>query len=71
MAEAAITSKGQITIRAEIRKKMNLGPQDKVVFTLLPNGTTVMRAKNRSVTSLAATIKSRKKKIAIKDMKMS
>ena len=56
MAEAAITSKGQITIPAEIRKKMNLGPQDKVVFTLLPNGTTVMRAKNRSVTSLAGTI---------------
>jgi len=71
MAEAAITSKGQITIPAEIRKKMNLEPQDKVVFTLLPNGTTVMRAKNRSVTSLAGTIKSKKRKIAIKDMKMS
>ena len=71
MAEAVITSKGQITIPAEIRRKMNLVPQDKVVFTLLPNGTTVMRAKNRSVTSLAGTIKSRKKKIAIKDMKMS
>jgi len=71
MAEAAITSKGQITIPAEIRKRMNLGPQDKVVFTLLPNGTTVMRAKNRSITSLARTIKSGKKKISIKDMKMS
>ena len=71
MAEAAITSKGQITIPAEIRKKMNLGPKDKVVFTLLPNGTTVMRAKNRSITSLAGTIKSGKKKISIKDMKMS
>jgi len=71
MAEAVITSKGQITIPAEIRRKMNLVPQDKVVFTLLPNGTTVMRAKNRSVTSLAGTIKSRKKKIAIKDMTMS
>ncbi len=70
MAEAAITSKGQITIPAEIRKQMNLGPQDKVVFTLLPNGTTVMRAKNRSMTSLAGTIKSTKKRILIKDMKM-
>ena len=45
MAEAAVTSKGQITIPAEIRKQMNLGPQDKVVFTLLPNGTTVMARK--------------------------
>jgi len=71
MAEAAITSKGQITIPAEIRKRMNLEPKDKVVFTLLPNGTTVMRAKNRSITSLARTIKSGKKKISIKNMKMS
>ena len=70
MAEAAVTSKGQITIPAEIRKQMNLSPQDKVVFTLLPNGTTVMRAKNRSVNSLAGSIKSTKKRIPIKDMKM-
>jgi len=72
MAEAAITSKGQITIPAEIRKQMKLNPQDKVVFTLLPNGTTVMRAKNRSVTSMAAAVKSStKKRVALKDMKMS
>lgn len=71
MSEAAVTSKGQITIPAEIRKKMNLEPQDKVVFTLLPNGTTVMRAKNRTVTSLAGTVVSNKKKISIKNMKMS
>ncbi|MDC0435246.1 type II toxin-antitoxin system PrlF family antitoxin [bacterium] len=72
MTEATITSKGQITIPADIRKKMNLGPQDKVVFTLLHNGTTMMRAKNRSVTLLAGTIAgSSKKKISIKDIKMS
>ncbi len=70
MAEAAVTSKGQITIPAEIRKQMNLGPQDKVVFTLLPNGTTIMRTKSRSVTSLAGTLKGVKKKVAIKDMRL-
>ena len=70
MAEAAVTSKGQITIPAEIRKRMNLGSQDKVVFTLLPNGTTVMRAKNRSIRSLAGSVKPSKKRVAIKDMKM-
>ena len=70
MAEAVVTSKGQITIPAEIRKQMNLGPHDKVVFTLLPNGTTVMRAKNRSVTSLAGSIETSKKRVPIKDMKM-
>lgn len=70
MAEAAVTSKGQITIPAEIRRLMNLSPQDKVVFTLLPNGTTIMRAKNRSITSLAKSVKSSKKKVSINDMKM-
>ncbi len=70
MVEATVTSKGQITIPAEIRKQMKLGPQDRVVFTLLPNGTTVMRAKNRSVSSLAGSITSKKKRVAIKDMKM-
>ena len=71
MAEAAITSKGQITIPAEIRKQMNLGPKDKVVFTLLTNGTTVMRAKSRSVSSLAGSISSKVKRVPVKDMKMS
>jgi len=70
MAEAAVTSKGQITIPAEIRKQMNLNTKDTVEFTLLPNGTTVMRAKNRPVSSLAGSIKTKKKRVPIKDMKM-
>jgi AbrB family looped-hinge helix DNA binding protein len=70
MSEATVISKGQITIPAEIRKQMDLNPQDKVVFTLLPNGTTVMRAKNRSIKSLAGSVKSSKKRLAIKDMNM-
>lgn len=71
MAEAAMTSKGQITIPVEIRRKMNLEPQDRVVFTLLPNGTTIMRAKNRSIKTLASSLKSNSsKRVAIKDMKM-
>jgi len=70
MAEAAVTSKGQITIPAEIRKQMNLNTKDTVEFTLLPNGTTIMRAKNRPVSSLAGSIKTKKKRVPIKDMKM-
>ena len=62
MAEASITSKGQITIPAEIRRQMNLQARDKVVFTLLPNGSIVMRAKNRSIGALAGTLKGKRKK---------
>ena len=53
LAEAVVTSKGRITIPAEIRKRMNLNLLDKVVYTVLPNGTTIMRAKNRSIACLA------------------
>jgi len=70
MAEATMTSKGQITIPVEIRRQMNLNPQDRVMFTLLPNGTTVMRAKNQSIKSMAGSLKSNKR-VSIKDMKMS
>lgn len=62
MAEAAITRKGQITIPVEIRRQMNLGPQDRVVFTLLRNGTTILRAKNRPAKTLAGSLRSNSKK---------
>jgi len=70
MAETSLTSKGQITIPAEIRRQMNLEPQDKVVFTVLPNGTTVMRAKKRNIKDLAGSVKSTTHKtIKIDDMR--
>ena len=71
MADAALTTKGQITIPAEIRKQMKLEPHDRVVFTLLPNGTRIMRAKNRSISNLAGSIPSKKKRVSVKDMKMN
>ena len=52
MAEATITSKGQVTIPADIRQALGLAMGDLVVFTLLEDGTTVMRAKKRSLLEL-------------------
>jgi len=52
MAEATVTSKGQITIPAEIRSAMGLKAQDRVVFTLMPDGTTV--TSERPVVALCA-----------------
>jgi AbrB family looped-hinge helix DNA binding protein len=57
MADATITSQGQITIPVEIRRAMNLKPGDRVRFTVLANGTTIMRAKNRSLRSLVGSLK--------------
>ncbi|HEY6986613.1 MAG TPA: AbrB/MazE/SpoVT family DNA-binding domain-containing protein [Rhodanobacteraceae bacterium] len=57
MADATVTSQGQITIPVEIRRAMNLKPGDRVRFTVLANGTTIMRAKNRSLRSLVGSLK--------------
>ena len=70
MSEATITSKGQVTIPADIRKAMGLSEGERVVFTRLDDGTTVMRAKTRSVLELKGLLKpaGRKLKVAIADM---
>lgn len=70
MSEATITSKGQVTIPAEIRKALGLSAGERVVFTRLDDGTTVMRAKTRSLNDLKGLLKpaSGKRKVAIEDM---
>jgi len=68
MSEAAVTSKGQITIPVEIRKSMGLKAQDRVVFTRLEDGTTVMRAKTRSLSGLAGSLPRPSRRVSIKDM---
>ncbi|MCF8169324.1 MAG: type II toxin-antitoxin system PrlF family antitoxin [Rhodoferax sp.] len=49
MFEATLTSKGQITTPANIRKSMSIGPKDRLTFTPMPDGTVVMRAKTKSL----------------------
>lgn len=57
MSEATLTSKGQITIPADIRKSMAISPKDRLTFTPMPDGTVVMRAKNKSLLSLKGMLK--------------
>jgi antitoxin PrlF len=71
MSEATITSKGQVTIPAEIRKAMGLTAGERVIFTQLDDGTTVFRAKTRSIMELRGILKharGRKRRVSIKDM---
>lgn len=69
MSEAAVTSKGQITIPVGIRKSLRLKAQDRVVFTRLVDGTVVMRAKVRSIADLAGSVPKPTKKVRIQDMR--
>jgi antitoxin PrlF len=52
MASAALTSKGQITIPVEIRKKLGLKTGDRVQFVEGANGEIVLKPKNRSIMDL-------------------
>jgi antitoxin PrlF len=72
MSEATITSKGQVTIPADIRKALGLIAGERVVFTRLDDGTTVMRSKTRSILELKGLLKPRRgtRKVAIEDMKI-
>ncbi|HEX3756919.1 MAG TPA: type II toxin-antitoxin system PrlF family antitoxin [Rhizomicrobium sp.] len=52
MATGTLTSKGQTTIPKQIRDGLGLRPKDQIHYTLLPDGTVIMRAKKRGIVSL-------------------
>jgi AbrB family looped-hinge helix DNA binding protein len=54
--DATLTSKGQTTIPKEIRDRLSMKAGDRMTFTLMPDGTVVMRVKTRSVTELAGVL---------------
>jgi antitoxin PrlF len=71
MSEATVTSKGQITIPADIRMSLGLAVGERVVFTQLDDGTTIMRAKSRSILDLRGLPKAArrsKRKVPIRGM---
>ena len=55
-AAATLTSKGQTTIPKEIRDSLGMKAGDRMTFTLMPDGTVVMRVKNKSITQLAGLL---------------
>ena len=66
---ATLTSKGQITIPKEIRNALRMKPGDRITFTLLADGTVIMRAKTRHVADLAGILYKRgRKPVTIDDM---
>ena len=54
--DATLTSKGQTTIPKEIRDSLSMKAGDRMTFTLMPDGTVVMRVKTRSITELAGVL---------------
>jgi antitoxin PrlF len=61
-AEATLTSKGQTTIPKQIRDSLAMKSGDRMTFTLMPDGTVLMRVKNKSVMSLAGSLRKKGRK---------
>lgn len=54
---STLTSKGQTTIPKEVREALRLRSGDRITFTLMPDGTVQMRAKNKSAASLGGLLR--------------
>jgi AbrB family looped-hinge helix DNA binding protein len=56
MAESTLTAKGQTTVPAEIRALVQAGPGTKLVWSAMPDGTLIVRAKTRSILDMAGML---------------
>ena len=61
-AESTLTSKGQTTIPKDIRESLSMKTGDRMTFTLMPDGTVLLRIKNKSVMSLAGRLRKKGQK---------
>jgi AbrB family looped-hinge helix DNA binding protein len=68
MTTATISSKGQITIPANVRQSLNVDAGDRVEFVQVEPGQYLFVAANRSVTELKGMFGKAKKIVSIDDM---
>jgi antitoxin PrlF len=55
-APTTMSSKGQVTIPREVRERLGLQAGDKIAWSLLSNGTVVVRPKTRRLTDLVGML---------------
>ena len=67
MSTATMTSKGQTTIPKDVREAAGIKAGDRMHFTVLDDGTIIVRVKNRSVRDLAIK-PPRRKHVAVEAM---
>ena len=67
--ESTLTSKGQTTIPQEIRESLSIKPGDRMTFTPMPDGTVLLRVKNKSVMGLAGSLRKKgQKAVPVEDL---
>lgn len=57
MPESTITAKGQTTVPADIRQRVGAKPGTRLVWSAMPDGTLIVRAKSQSILDMAGMIK--------------
>jgi antitoxin PrlF len=60
MSQSTITAKGQTTVPADIRARMQAKPGTRLAWSVTPDGTIIVRAKSKSILDMAGMVKSRK-----------
>jgi len=69
MTESTITAKGQTTVPADVRALVNAEPGTRLVWSVMPDGTIIVRAKTKSILDMAGMLKAPKRKsVAIEEM---
>ena len=69
MAESTITAKGQTTVPADVRMSIGAKPGTKLVWSVAPDGTIIVRAKTKSILDMAGMLEAPKnKRVAVEDM---
>ncbi|ROZ79183.1 type II toxin-antitoxin system PrlF family antitoxin [Ramlibacter sp. WS9] len=69
MAESTITAKGQTTVPADIRALVHAEAGTRLVWSVMPDGTIIVRAKTKSILDMAGMLKAPKgKRVAIEAM---
>jgi antitoxin PrlF len=65
---STLTSKGQTTIPQEIREGLGMQSGDKICYTQMPDGSVIMRVKSGSLLDLAASVKTIKRAVSVKQL---
>ncbi len=69
MSESTLTIKGQTTVPQPIRDALRVEAGAKLLWNLMPDGTIIVRAKNKSILDLAGMLKAPKgKKVSVESM---
>ena len=68
MATATMTSKGQVTIPAEVRQRMGLGSGDRIEFVEIGTGEFAIKPAIDDVRSLKGALRKPQRPVSVDDM---